>query len=142
MAGAPVPVAEPLPALHVWIRRLRGFIARWARRSVARRPAVTPVEPASAAEAATVAAKAATVAAESATVAAEPATIIVAVARAALPHHCRWSFLERVYAHGHESNDIFIDRHLPFHLGDRGRRRIDVEQGIVGLAIFLDAEGQ
>ena len=33
-------------------------------------------------------------------------------------------------------------RHLPLHLGDRRRRRLDVHQRKVRLAVLLDAEGE
>ncbi len=44
-----------------------------------------------------------------------------------------------VDADGHEAQDVFIDAHLALHLGDRRRRRVDVEERVVGLAVLLDA---
>ena len=45
-------------------------------------------------------------------------------------------------ANGQKANDVGIDTHAPLHLGHRCGRRVDVEEGVVGLAILLDLESE
>ena len=97
-----------------------------------------------AAEAAAIAAEAAiaiaaeaaiAIAAEAAiAIAAEAAATIVALAVAiCFPHHGRRSFLKLLDAHAQIADHFFADALLPLDLGDRRRRRVDVEQHEVRL---------
>jgi hypothetical protein len=43
---------------------------------------------------------------------------------------------------GHVTKNVFVDAHLAFHLVDGSSRGIDVHQGIMRLAVLLDAVGQ
>src|SRR4029077_9021972 len=61
---------------------------------------------------------------------------------AAALHDRRRTFFEGVDAHGEEADDILVDRHRALQLLDGSRRGIDVEQGVVALAVLLDAEGE
>ena len=47
-----------------------------------------------------------------------------------------------VDADGEEADDVFVEALLPLDLGDRGGRRIDVEEREVRLAVLLDAVGE
>src|SRR4029079_1591083 len=60
----------------------------------------------------------------------------------AADHDGRGSFLELVDADGEETDDVFVDRHRALQLLDGSRRGIDVEQGVVTLAVLLDAIGE
>src|SRR5262249_7148323 len=61
---------------------------------------------------------------------------------AAALHDRRRALLEGVDAHGQETDDVLVDRHRPLELLHGGRRRVDVEQRVVALAVLLDAEGE
>ena len=73
---------------------------------------------------------------EAAAVAAEATVARSAVVAVTLLQHRRRAFFERIDAERHEAEDVFVDAHLALHLGDRGRRRVDVEQREVGLAVL------
>src|SRR5689334_7718170 len=104
---------------------LGGFFAVAPRRTIA---AITPIEPVAAAAEPAAAAKAAF-------------TALVALAVAiGLAHHRRRAFLELVNAHRQVAQDVFVDPLLPLDLDDRGRRRIDVQQREMRLAVLSDAE--
>lgn len=46
-----------------------------------------------------------------------------------------------INANGQVAQYIFIDAHAPLVFGDGRGRRIDIEEHVVALAVFLDAEG-
>ena len=48
----------------------------------------------------------------------------------------------RIDADRDETQNVLADAHLTLHLGDRGRRRVDVEQGEMRLAVLLDPVGE
>jgi hypothetical protein len=50
--------------------------------------------------------------------------------------------VQRIDADGQIAKHVFIDRQLALHLLDRRRGRIDGQQGIVTLAVLLDAVGE
>src|ERR1044072_614675 len=60
----------------------------------------------------------------------------------AAQHDGGGAFLEGVDAHGDEADDVLVDRHGALQLLHGGRRRIDVQQGVVTLAVLLDPEGE
>ena len=43
---------------------------------------------------------------------------------------------------GHVTKNVFVDAHLALHLLDGGRRGVDVHEGIMRLAVLLDAVGE
>ena len=47
-----------------------------------------------------------------------------------------------VDADGEEADDVLVDVRLALQLGNRGRRRIDVERDVMGLAVLGDAIGE
>ena len=47
-----------------------------------------------------------------------------------------------VDAHGEIAQHVFVDALLPLDLGDRGRRRVDVDQREMRLAVLADAVGE
>ena len=97
-------------------------------------------------EAATTAATEATpVATAEATAIAAPeaaAVTVAAVIAVALAHLDGRLGLVCVYAHRQEANDVGGEAHAPLHLGHRRRRCVDIHERVVGLAIFLDLEGE
>src|SRR5262245_31797221 len=56
----------------------------------------------------------------------------------ALLHHDRGTILMRLDAHRHEADHVFAETHLTLHLAHRRMRRIDIEQGGMGFAVFAD----
>ena len=75
------------------------------------------------------------------TVAARAATAaLLAVAVVALAQHRRRTGLVRLDAQRDEADDIFVEAELPLELDDRRRRRIDVHEREIRLAVLLDAE--
>ncbi len=82
----------------------------------------------------------ATVAAEAAV--AEAAALVALTVAIDLAHHRRGAFLEFFDADGEVAQHVFVDALLTLDLGQRGRRRVDIEQREVRLAVLLDAEVQ
>ena len=60
----------------------------------------------------------------------------------ALAQHRRRAGLVLVDAHGDEADHVFVEAELTLELDDRRRRRVDVHQREIGLAVLLDAEGE
>src|SRR2546430_11101821 len=54
----------------------------------------------------------------------------------------RWSFLELIDPEGQIAQHVLVDPHRPLELGDRRRRRLDVEQDVMALAVLFHAIGQ
>ena len=50
--------------------------------------------------------------------------------------------VDLVDLHGHEAQDVFVERELALHLLDGGGRRVERQKRIVPLAVLLDAIGQ
>src|SRR3984893_8990342 len=76
-------------------------------------------------------------------VAAEPAATVVAITIAIrLAHHGRRTFFVFFDANGQIANHVFADPLLALDLGDSGRRRVDVQQHKMGLAVLVHAVGQ
>src|SRR5690606_3800841 len=69
-------------------------------------------------------------------------TAAFAVITVALLHHRRRAFFQLVHAHCHEAQNVFIDAHLAFHFSNGSRGGVDVEKGIVSLAVLADAVGE
>ncbi len=46
------------------------------------------------------------------------------------------------HADGHEAQHVFVDRQLTFHFLHRRRGSVDGQQGVVSLAVLLDAIGE
>src|SRR5262249_27105362 len=109
--------------------------------------AAIPPEPSAAAITIAIAAEAAAI-----TVAAEPSALTVAAEAAAtvvtftvaigLAHHRRRAFLQLVDTNAEIANHVLADALLPLDLSDRRRRRVDVEQHEVRLAILVHAIGE
>src|SRR5258708_6887957 len=97
--------------------------------SVARRPAVA-VSPVLATVAITIAEAGALAVAE-----AEAAVVALAVA-VDLAHHCGRAFLMLVHANGDVAQHILVEPLLALDLVERGRRRLDVEQREMRLAVL------
>src|SRR6516164_7803575 len=57
-------------------------------------------------------------------------------------HDGRGAFLQRVDPHREVAEDVFVDRHRALEFLDRRRWCVDVEQGVVALAVLLYAVGQ
>ncbi len=93
--------------------------------------------------AATAAPEATATPAETATVAtAEAAAVAVApVVAVALAHLDRGLGFMLLDAYRQETDHVGGKTHAPLHLGDRGRRRVDIEERVVRFAILLDLEG-
>src|SRR5260221_14040956 len=90
------------------------------------------------AEAATVATRRTTTARDAEdTISTIPA--LVAILLAHLDARLGFEFFD---ADGYETNDVGVDAHAAFHLGDGGRGSIDVEERIVRLAVLLDLESE
>src|SRR3954466_13381218 len=70
------------------------------------------------------------------------ATLVALAVALALAHHRRRAFLKLVDANGQRARHVFVDALLALDLGERGRRRVDVEQREVRLAVLADAEVQ
>jgi len=64
------------------------------------------------------------------------------VVTVALLHHGRRAFFMLFNSDRHVTQDVFADAHLAFHFLDRSGRRIDVHQGVMSLAVLLDAIGE
>ena len=93
---------------------------------------------ANAAYAAAVTAKTTTVPAETAAFA-EALALVIAVT---LLQHGGGNLLKLLDADGHETQHILTDAHHALHLGHSRRRGIEIEQGVMRLAVFLDPEGE
>ena len=76
------------------------------------------------------------------TVPAIPVTPIALLAPFLGAQHRRRAVLQLVDAYGEVAEHVFVEPHLPFHLMDGGGRRIDVEQHVVALPVFLDPVGE
>src|SRR6516225_130646 len=122
------------PLLLLLFRRRFGFFALATRAALTAEAAITI----------TTESAAVTIAAEAAiSIAAEAAATIVALAVAiCFPHHGRGSFLKLLDAHAQIADHVFTDAFLPLDLGDRRRRRVDVEQHEVRLPILVHAVGE
>src|SRR5207248_8043282 len=95
---------------------------------------------------ATVAAEAATVTIATETafaVATEAtATVVTFAVTIGLAHHCGRAFLVLLDADAEITDDVFADPLLALDLGDRRRRRVDVQQHEVRLAVLVHAVGE
>ena len=80
--------------------------------------------------------RAATAAAESAI------TAVAALVAILLAHLGARLGLEFLDTNSEETDDVGVDAHAPFHLGQGIRRRVDIEEGVVSLAVLLDFEGE
>src|SRR6185437_9737061 len=74
-------------------------------------------------------------------------TIAVAVpvallAAATVLHHRGRAFLECFHPHGDIAQHILVDAHVALELVHRRRRRVEVEEDVVTLAVLLDAIGE
>src|SRR5579872_2346108 len=113
---------QPQPCFLLLIQRV-DIIAGTARAAIAAESAVA-------------------IAAESAVaVTARAAAPVVAVA-IGFAHHGRRTFLELFDADGEIADHIFTDPLLALDLGNRGRRRIDIEQHEMRLAVLVHAIGE
>src|SRR4051812_18279777 len=87
----------------------------------------------------------ATITAEAAAIAlaAEATAAVITLAVAiGLAHHRRRAFLELLDADADIADHVFADPLLALDLGDRRRRRVDVEQDEVRLAVLVHAVGE
>ena len=50
--------------------------------------------------------------------------------------------VELFHAHGHEAQHVFVDAELALHFLDDAGRGVDRQEGVVTLAVFLDAIGE
>src|ERR1700730_5286247 len=76
-------------------------------------------------------------------VAADPAATVVAITIAIrLAHHGRRTFFVFFDANGQIANHVFADPLLALDLGDSGRRRVDIQQHKMCLAVLVHAVGQ
>src|SRR5215831_1022263 len=92
---------------------------------------------------ATIAAQAAALAAEATALAAKAAALAIAPIVAVALAHLHGGFaLVLLDANRQKADDVGGQAHAAFHLGDRGRRCVDVHERIVGLAVLLDLEGE
>ena len=71
-----------------------------------------------------------------------PITTVAALVAILLAHLGAGLGLEFVDANSDETDDVGVDAHAPFHLGQGIRRRVDIEEGVVSLAVLLDFEGE
>jgi len=70
------------------------------------------------------------------------ALAILAVVAVALLHHGGRLGIELLDPDGHEAQHVLGDLHLALHLGDGGRRGVDVEEREMRLAVLLDPVGE
>src|SRR3954470_15601330 len=70
------------------------------------------------------------------------ATLVALAVALDLAHHRRRAFFQLVDPNGEIAQHVFVDALLALDLGQRRRRRIDVEQREVRLAVLADAEVQ
>src|SRR6185312_13765517 len=63
-------------------------------------------------------------------------------AAAAVLHHRGRVFVELVDPHGQVAQHVLVDPHRALELGDRRRGRVDVEEHVVALAVFVHAVGE
>src|SRR3546814_11467184 len=61
----------------------------------------------------------------------------VAVALATTLHDRQGAFAQRLDAQRHVAQDILVDPHVAFHLVPGGRRRVDVQQDVIILAVIF-----
>src|SRR5262249_39911695 len=80
--------------------------------------------------------------AEAAFAEATAATIVTLAVTVSLAHHRRRAFLVLLDADREIADDVFGDALLALDLGDRRRRRVDVEQHEVCLAVLVHAIGE
>ena len=68
------------------------------------------------------------------------------MARAVVPgpvlKNDRGAFLEGVDPDGQVAENILVQPHLPFHFQDGVRRRVDIQQDIMALTVFLNFVSQ
>src|SRR6185436_519398 len=106
-------------------------------------PAETAAAATGAAAATAISTEAAATATETTAFAAEaPAVAVAALVAVALAHLDRRLGLVRLDPDCQEAKDVGGEPHTPLHLGHGGRRRIDVDQREVRLAILLDLVGE
>ena len=67
---------------------------------------------------------------------------LVAIVAVGLAHHRRGAFLVRLDADGEVAQHVFVEALLALDLVERRRRRVDVEQRHVRLAVLADAVGE
>src|SRR5262249_17814868 len=69
-------------------------------------------------------------------------TVVTITVTIGLAHHRGRAFLELLDANAQITDHVFADPLLALNLGDRRRRRVDVEQHEMRLAILVDAVGE
>src|SRR5690348_51836 len=57
-------------------------------------------------------------------------------------HHRRRPFFERFDVYGQVTQHVLVDAHVALELVHRGRRRVEIEEDVMALAVLLDAVGE